>query len=273
MSVSAEKFMSSLRILFPIVAIRLVFSKDFAVFQSMAPYLFRLPGVFSSITMPYPSLAVVSIIQMSVLVSSLLLLMNRLTRLSAWCLFSNLFFLDLLSNSFGFINVEIHFTWFLFFYALSFRVISKETAFRAMELIWVLAYLQAGFAKLHSSGLAWAYEGTTLQIAWMRQEMAAGLYLSKWKSLAIAFSWLSLVLEGSFLLYYPFPKIRLPLLISALLFHLGTWLTLGIDFSHLWIFAAGIIFQRIDIEQKKENMPCPNLSTYAHFAPKTLIIS
>ena len=273
MSVNVEKLFKILKILFPLCALHLVASKDFSVYQVMAPTLFKLPGLFSDLPMNYPAPPFVAVVLGSAIISSFLLLMNRLNHLAAWALFFCVFFLDLLSNSFGFINVEIHFVWFLFFYALSFRVISKETAFRLMELILVLAYLQAGFAKLHTSGFAWADEGTTLQIAWLRQGLSAGMCLAKWKSIAIAFSWMSLILEGAFLFYYPFPKIRIPLLMLAIVFHLGTWITLRIDFSHLWIFSAGIIFQQIDIKPKKEIIPCPTRLPCAPFAPKTSITS
>ncbi|MEW6057488.1 MAG: DCC1-like thiol-disulfide oxidoreductase family protein [Bdellovibrionota bacterium] len=66
-----------------------------------------------------------------------------------------------------------------------------------MELITVLAYVQAGFSKLIVSGLDWASNGTTLQIALIRQGLETGLFFSKFTNLLITLSWASLLLELS----------------------------------------------------------------------------
>lgn len=263
MFADVEKTFKTLRWLIPIYASYLVFSSHFSSYEAMAPFLFKPVGLLTGYNWKFPNTATILLIQMSALVSSSLVAINRFTHPSSWVLFTSLFLLDFFSNSFGFINVQIHFVWFCFFYALSFKCISKINAFRAMELVLVLAYVQAAYAKLQTSGIAWAIDGTTLQIAWMRQGLALGQWLSQFKMIAILASWASLLLEGAFIFYYPFPKIRRLLLILSVIFHLGTWVSLGIDFSHLWIFSISILLNKYELNYLKEFKPCPTRSLFA----------
>jgi hypothetical protein len=64
-----------------------------------------------------------------------------------------------------------------------------------------------------------------------------GIALAKHSSLMPWLAGLSVGFELLFGLYYLFPYLRLPLLLTAITFHLGTLVFLGIDFFHLWIFS------------------------------------
>jgi hypothetical protein len=149
---------------------------------------------------------------------------------------------------FGFINVHIHLVWYAAFMAYATEKSSRAGAFerasfslRGMELVLVLAYVQSALAKLLESGWAWAWDGTTLQIGMIRQGMPVGQWLAGIPRVGTALSCAALAMECGFALYFFVPALRRPLLLVSICFHLGTWVTMGIDFSHLWIFSAALL--------------------------------
>src|SRR5262249_2642808 len=145
----------------------------------------------------------------------------------------------------GFVDVRIHTLWFLVAMSCA-RVgvspLARQTStacngiiFRFLELVVVLVYVQSGVAKLMRTGLVWATSGMTLQIGLVRQGIISGMLLAESDTLMVLLSCATLALELGFALYYPVRALRGPLLVISLAFHLGTFVTMGIDFSHLWI--------------------------------------
>ncbi len=154
-------------------------------------------------------------------------------------------------NGFGFINVEIHLLWI----GLALSICPLDRTERGkhffsdqgswavvfIQLVLVLVYVQAGFAKLYVSGWAWVAEGSTFQIALVRQGISLGLALSHFALLSKSLAFVSIVLELSFLLYPFIEATRVPLLICSLIFHFGTEMLLGISFHHLWITSISLL--------------------------------
>lgn len=212
------------------------------IYSTLAPYVYHPPGLFF---LPFPSLILIHILTGLALAAAALAYQRILYRPAMLTLFFINLLFDGWHNGFGFIEVQIHYIWFLGILALC--PLGRKSkpdkelfsfAFRWMELIVVLAYAQSGIAKLMISGFSWAADGTTLQIGLLRQGLVAGEWLANWPTAVHALAWSTLIFEVSFLLYYLIPKYRWVLLTVAISFHLGTWIFMGIDFSHLWIFSA-----------------------------------
>jgi hypothetical protein len=89
-------------------------------------------------------------------------------------------------------------------------------------------YWKAGVAKLHDSGLAWA-DGATLQFYMLTNHTPWGTWLAGFPAACAALSACSLAFELSSPLAIARP-LRWIVLGGGVLFHLGTWVFLGITF-------------------------------------------
>lgn len=237
-------------IFYPYCLIRL-WLVDFQVYAAMAPWNYHPIGLPALLGLPFPSLDVVNALRTLATVAGVCACLGFRFRTAAGIFFVSKLLLDAWTNMFGFVNVEIHATWFAGFLILaSLNAADRKgpstggdsLAFRCMELVMVLAYVQAFASKMLTAGFAWAAAGTTLQIGLLRQGMPVGEALAAHSVLMPILSWATLAFEFSFALYFLIPpRWRLALLLAAVGFHLGTWITMGIDFSHLWIFGATVL--------------------------------
>lgn len=237
-----EAFIKRWRPMLCAYAVFYALSFDWRTYAAISPGIFQAPGLFGGI-LGFPALTTLRAAQAATCTAAFIALLNRAPGLSLLAAGCGLLYLDAISNGFGFINVRIHFIWFTF--AMALASFSASLAFRLMELVMVLAYVQSVFAKIAVGGLDWALHGTTLQFALMRQGMPAGHWLAQYSPLCRAGSMATFALELGFILYYPFPRLRRPLLTAACSFHLMTWVFLGIDFSHLWVFTLPLIIMEI----------------------------
>ncbi len=254
----AERFARAIVVALPLYAVFRVWLYDWASYSKLAVFLYRPPGFLA---LPFPALSTLIALQMLATILGLGVATGRLGGktlfLFAWL---NLLF-DYWHNGFGFIEVQIHYVWFLFILSLCPNPgrrsgpVASSFAFRGMELIVVLAYFQSGIAKLIQSGISWASDGTTLQIALLRQGLQIGEWLAQWPTPIRCLSWITLIFELSFLFYYAFPRLRWIWLTTSVGFHLGTWLFLGIDFSHLWIFAATVLIAAPELVNLPRSRP------------------
>lgn len=217
--------------------------------------MFKAPGLSALLLDSFPSLRLIRVIQLSVTAAALDVICGRAHLASSIIVFAGSLTLDCLHNGFGFVNAQIHVIWFSA--AMIFATKDKENCsliFRFCELIVVLAYIQSGLNKVLIGGLAWLTEGTTLQIALVRQGQDAGQWLAQQSPFMPVLASASVALELAFLLYYQIKPARKFLLASAVMFHLGTLILLGIDFFHLWIFAASVaISSLISKYQRRAN--------------------
>jgi hypothetical protein len=94
-------------------------------------------------------------------------------------------------------------------------------------------YLSAGIQKLRFSGLSWC-NGKSFQAALMQNYMwsdsIAAYNLAKKTALCAAFSTLTLLFELSFGLVIFFPQLSYVYIAIALFFHLGTLITMRINY-------------------------------------------
>lgn len=246
-----EKFFEkSVYLLYPVV-IYFLWQHDWKIYHDLAPYFFNSPGLLKTISLPFPSLNGILTLQILGTVACLGMLVFKefrgfLSLIAALSLFA----LDYFSNGFGFVNVQIHLVWFclLFSFALMAKDVSwlRSFIFRFLELIIVLAYVQSGIAKIVTSGLDWGLDGTTLQIAILRQGLTAGSFLAENAHLARIFSVSALIFELSFIFYFFLKASHQKMLLAlAITFHLSTWLFMDIGFVHLWVMnLALIVFAR-----------------------------
>jgi predicted DCC family thiol-disulfide oxidoreductase YuxK len=248
----ATRFLSMFRFLLFPYALFWMWTQDWALYHSLSTFLSQPPGLLAHIPFVVPNATVAFTLCGIATFLCLPVLVERglrfnLAALAFTCIYA---FLEAAHNTNGFVDARIHLLWFLL--ATSFSATGEREAaserhernsiiVRLMELVVVLVYVQAGIAKLVQSGLSWASEGTTLQIGALRQGLSWGEYLAQYEGLARALSWGSLGLELAFVFYFPLKKLRLPLLLGTIVFHLGTQVTMGIDFSHLWIFSLAIL--------------------------------
>lgn len=234
----------------------LCWNYNWSAYSSMSG-LFVAPGIFASLQIPFPPLYVIRFLQIWLTLSAFFVGSQPWGRLAAASVFMISLVLDFLHNGFGFVNAQIHVIWFagilLFAHGSDLKA-RASFCYRFCELVVVMAYIQSGFNKLRIGGLSWMSQGTTLQIALLRQHKAAGQYLAEFSRLMPALASLSVLLELSFLLYYFAPKLRKSLLFAAVSFHIGTFIFLGIDFFHLWIFATSLIILDIIQFSRKESL-------------------
>lgn len=154
-------------------------------------------------------------------------------------------YLDILHNSFGFVNVQSHAIFFLLICNLYHwtepQKNSKKDLFLALELVYTLVYFQSAISKLIKSGFAWGLDGTTLQIGMFRQLQPLGVELSQYSTICIGLSLFTIILELLFPFIYFLLKDKRPILILSILFHLCTFIFMGIGFFHLWMLPLSCI--------------------------------
>jgi hypothetical protein len=228
---------------------------DFRIYESIAPWLWQPSGFFRLILPHFPTISSVLAVRVVGSLAVLVAISGKWSRSAAAVAFVALLLLDYWHNMFGFIDARIHLVWMIGLMTLVKAPSPQQTAeadllaslaFRCMELIVVLVYAQSAYAKISNAGLTWAGEGSTLQIAWLRQGLPLGHWLASSVLVAKIFSWLALGLEASFFTYYLVPrKMRGALLLTAFLFHTGTFLTMNISFAHLWVFNLAAAFYLI----------------------------
>lgn len=259
-------------IFYPFCLFYKIWRIDWEFYRSLESWLYHPVGFMKLLAMPFPNISVVVVLQITATIAAISAMLGYWYRISAFIFFICMLLFDAWPNMFGFINVEIHLVWIagLLSIANLHRSERKKSwvypmsslAFRCIELVIVLAYFQAGVSKLIHGGIDWALEGTTLQIAMLRQGVALGLYLAQFPTLLKFASILTLIWELIFPLYYLVPKTRKYLLSVAILFHLSTWFTLGIDFSHLWNFTLSILILQPALIDPNKNMEAKALLLY-----------
>ncbi|MFN2427529.1 MAG: HTTM domain-containing protein [Candidatus Binatia bacterium] len=94
-------------------------------------------------------------------------------------------------------------------------------------------YFQAGFAKMHASGLQWA-DGYSLQFYLLHKGEPAGMWLAGHLWLCSALSAAVLALELGFPLAIFLRRLRPVFLIGGFAFHVGTSVFMGITFWPVW---------------------------------------
>jgi len=243
---NTDHFFSRSLYFFYVTAIYFIWQHDWSIYQKLAPIVFSAPGSFNFLGKSFPSPYTILAVQiLGTLACLLSIFVPRVRALSALIVFLSLFFLDTYSNGFGFINVQIHLIWFSLILFLGFKFNNfwfRSFLFRLTELIIILAYFQSFLAKIVVAGPQWALDGTTLQIAILRQGLIFGLFLADWNIISKILSVITLLFEGSFIFYFLLPpKYKKILLGIGISFHFMTLLFLGIGFVHLWILSAIII--------------------------------
>jgi hypothetical protein len=224
-----------------------IWQHDWALFVEMAPFMFKLPGLLKYSHVPFPNPYIILGLQIIGTGASLsAVFFERKRAISSLLVFVVLFFLDFNSNGFGFVNVQIHFIWFSLVLSIVFIFQKfawvKSYSFRVIELIIVLAYVQSFLAKMLTSGLSWGLDGTVLQIGILRQALPYGRSIANYHFLSQFISMLTLLFEASFIFYFFLSsKYKKLLLGIAILFHISTFITLGIGFFHLWVMNLCII--------------------------------
>ncbi|QDG51143.1 hypothetical protein FIV42_10465 [Persicimonas caeni] len=245
--VQAHKFMEMAHVVLYLYALGVIWGTDWSPYRATEAWLYSPAGLAERVGLAFPPSGLLVAVNLALTAAAVLSLMRVRHRLFASLFFVGFLLLDAWSNGFGFVNARIHFVWFLGALALcDFSRTERWTqswsestslAFRFMELVTVLVYVQSGLAKLLESGWQWAADGTNLQIALLRQETTAGVWLAQYPAVCELMAYGALSLELLFLLYYPLPKLRRALLAAAIGFHIGTWIFMGISFIHLWIFS------------------------------------
>ena len=246
---TTEKWVKSFPLLIYPYLVYVGLGYDWKAYTQMSPYLYAPAGLASILGNWYPSLELLYILQALLVVSAILAMAGQAFRFSAFVVFFISLLFDVWHNGFGFINVQIHAIWFAGFMALTGGPKTRgkrdealgSLAFRMAELTVVLAYVQAGIGKLMIGGLPWITEGSTLQIALMRQSMPLGMSLAQHSAIMPWLSAFSVGFELLFVLYYFVRPLRFPLLLTGILFHIGTYALLGIGFFHLWVFSLSAI--------------------------------
>lgn len=110
-----------------------------------------------------------------------------------------------------------------------------RTQLFSLQLLVGVLYLQAGVSKLTHGGLRWFWSGTTVQVYGTLMGTSIGQWIAQHPSLCRLACMGTGVLEFSFLPIVLFvPRLRRPLVVTAIMFHLGVYATLGISFWHLW---------------------------------------
>jgi hypothetical protein len=98
-------------------------------------------------------------------------------------------------------------------------------------------YFLAGFAKLASSGVAWA-DGHTLQYYLLEKATPSGLWLASHPALCAVLSALVLAFELAWPLAVVFRRLRPAFFAAGLAFHAGTIVMLRISFWPVWVLYA-----------------------------------
>jgi hypothetical protein len=223
---------------------------DWRFYAALAPYAYEPIGLARVVGLPFPGAEALLLCKVAATAAAAACLLGVRRRVLTAPFLSCTMLSDAWHNMFGFVNAQIHLVWFCGLMVLAGHPADARSgpaswrsgvAFRCMELVTVLVYVQAGIAKLRAGGLAWALTGTTTQIGMVRQGVPAGVFLADFGALMPVLASASLLMELSFVLYYPLPRCRRLLLAMAVTFHLGTWVAMGIDFSHLYIFSASAL--------------------------------
>lgn len=244
---NAEEFFNKSTPLLYLSGIYFFWQHEWKTYVQMSKYLFAPQGLLSFIELSYPSLSTILALQIIGSISCLLtVLLKRFRAVVSFLVFFLLLTLDFLSNGFGFINVQIHLIWFFLVFALVFLFDSRKwifgPAFRMLELVVVLAYVQSFLAKMLVAGISWGKDGTVLQIGVLRQGLPYGLFIAESNLLSTLLSFGTLLFEAAFVLYFFFPtQMKKCLLGLGILFHISTFIFLGIGFYHLWVMNACII--------------------------------
>ncbi|WP_437984872.1 hypothetical protein [Sorangium sp. So ce117] len=242
----ASRFLDRFRFVLYPYGLWEVWRWDWSFYTAMSPHLYRPIGVAAVLGLPFPSHAVLLGVKLIATLCAAAALFNVAFRLAAFGFFASMLLLDAWHNMFGFVDARIHVVWLCGLMVLHrpgarSDAWASSASFRCMELVVVLVYFQSAVAKLMRSGWDWALEGTTMQIAMLRQGEPLGLLLARSAEISRVFSCAALLMELAFILYFPVRGARKYLLGVALLFHMGTLATLSIDFSHLWVFHAAVL--------------------------------
>lgn len=233
--------------IFYVASVYFIWQHDWTTYIEMSPFLFKPPGLLKFVDVSFPKGSMVLILQIFGTVASLTtIFFEKLRTVSAIVVFAILFILDFYSNGFGFINVQIHFIWFSLIFSIAFKFQHsdqiKSYLFRFLELIVVMSYFQSFLAKIVISGPSWAVDGTVLQIGILRQALPYAKIIADNNSLSQILSSMTLLFEASMILYF-FLSVRFKKLLLgvAILFHVSTFISMGIGFFHLWVMNLCII--------------------------------
>lgn len=226
---------------------------DWTFYDLFANTLYHPVGLAGIIGISWPGLALIKSLLIGAAVSGVAWLSGYFRSVASAGFTAVIFLLDALHNGFGFVDAQIHMVFFLIAacwmeYEAELPLFQSK-AFRFCEVVFVLVYFQSGLSKLLDGGLAWALDGGTLQIGWLRQQAALGLALSGYATVAIGLSIAALTFELAFPLLYWFNERRPWLYVASAAFHVGIYFTMGIDFFHLWAFSLTMIL--VEVEWRK----------------------
>jgi len=129
---------------------------------------------------------------------------------------------------------------------------------RLIQIVIALVYFQAGIEKLLISGFHWVSAETFRSYIYLHNA-PVGLWVASSDFLSFLLPLCGLVFQLSFPLLLFYPKLlKLPILLTGVLFHLGTVLLFGIShFFNPWLFTY-IFFIDLSLIGK----PISSLSTY-----------
>lgn len=129
----------------------------------------------------------------------------------------------------------------------------KLSSFILVFLMGFIAvfYFQAGLSKLLKGGIDWFLSGDTVFIKTVLEGTVFGKWLTQWPWLFPFFSIYTGVFEFGFFLFFFFPQTHRYFVISAFLFHIGTYLVLGINFWFLWGLFPALYFSDVIFAEKK----------------------
>lgn len=202
------------------------------------------------------------VVRLIAIVAASLLLVGYKPTLSAITLFSAFGVLEYWSSSVAPIvwNYDTHLLFFLVVLALApcgarYSICSRwyrreneaDQKCRASTLLWLmqgwvgLLYFQAGVSKLLLVGPKWFLTGQSLLVSLFRQETPAGAWLAQSPQTVRALAILVGLFELSFVALLLNRRLHAFLGLAAIVFHLATWVFLGISFWHLWILYPALL--------------------------------
>jgi len=256
-----DKFFERSCFVLYVSCIYFIWQYDWKVYIELAPLMFRPVGLFTNLKIQFlPFYAVLLLQVFGTYCCAGVILLKSFRGFLSLGVFLTLGILDFYSNGFGFVNIQIHLIWFTLIFSVMLLSEKKDWiksfCFRFIELIIVLAYVQSFIAKMSVTGLDWALDGTILQIGALRQSLPYATFIANSNSLSQFLSITAILLEASFLLYFFIPaKYKKILLSISIMFHISTFISMGIGFYHLWLMNLCIVLFAYKDDIHEQNNP------------------